>query len=156
VQNKVSIKLGLRHFFLPRNNHWFRRGALVFAFVLFDYFATLAFCRLPYQEANIHARMFMENLGIPLGLTLFVLIANLPIYVTLCLDSHLVKLPQSATIIEVGVDVVFAWFIAGLHFSGGTSWFWFAPDLTRQALGTLLYLVAALLFVKPYKPRYDS
>jgi len=97
----------------------------------------------------------MESLGIHLGLTLFVLIANLPIYVTLCLDSHLVKLPQCATIVEVGVDAVFAWFIAGLHFSGGTSWFWVAPDLMRQAFGALLYVIAALLIVKPHKPRYD-
>ncbi|MGB9713964.1 MAG: hypothetical protein ACPLZC_03175 [Candidatus Bathyarchaeales archaeon] len=97
----------------------------------------------------------MESFGIPLGLTLFVLIANLPIYVAFCVDSHLVKLPQSAAVIEVGIDFVFAWFIAGLHFSGGTSWFWIAPDMVRQALGAILYVFAALLFVKPHKPRYD-
>ncbi|MEM3443069.1 MAG: hypothetical protein QXM86_04350 [Candidatus Bathyarchaeia archaeon] len=99
----------------------------------------------------------MESFGIPLGLTLFVLMANLPIYMVFCVDSHLVKLPQrTAVVVEIGLDIVFAWFIAGLHFSGGSSWFWIAPDLVRQALGAILYVSAALLFVKPHKPRYDS
>jgi hypothetical protein len=147
-------KISLRYFFLPKNNHWLRRSILIFAFILFDYFSTLAFCRMPYQEANHNARVFMEGLGIPLGLTLFVLIANFPIYLTLCLDSHLIRLPQKAAIVEVCVDAIFAWFIAGLHFSGGSSWFWNTPDLVRQAHGALLYVFAALFFVKPHKICY--
>jgi hypothetical protein len=149
--------LSLKHFFLPKNNHWLKRAILVFAFVLFDYSLTLTFCRVPYAEANLYVRAFMENFGISLGLTLFVLAANLPIYITLCLDSHVVKFPSRiAIIIESFVDVVFAWFVAGLHFSGGASWFWYAPDLMRQAFGAFLYLITAFLLVKPHRPRYDG
>lgn len=94
----------------------------------------------------------MENYGISLGLTLFVFVANLPIYMTLSLDSHLVKFPPKLTrTVEPFVDVVFAWFIAGLHFSGGTSWFWYAPSMVRQVLGTVTYLVTALLLIKPHE-----
>lgn len=80
------------------------------------------------------------------------MIANLPIYVTLSLDSYLVRLPPKMAIIaEVFVDLAFAWFVAGLHFSGGTSWFWYAPDLMRQSIGTFLYLTLAFTVVKPHK-----
>ncbi len=157
MQRKLHIAFSLKHFFLPENNGWFKRICLVFAFILFDYFSTLVFCQAPYEEANLYARIFMESFGIPLGLTLFVFVANLPIYVTLSLDSHIAKFPfKIAIIAECFIDVAFAWFVAGLHFSGGTSWFWLAPDLTRQFLGTLLYLVLAFLLVKPHKPRYDD
>jgi len=147
----------LRRFFLPKNNHWLRRNVLVFAFVLFDYSSTVVFCQAPCEEANIYARIFMDNFGITLGLTLFVLMVNLPIYVTLCLDSYMVKLPhRTAIAAESFVDIVLAWFVAGLHFSGAASWFWFAPDLIRHGLGALLYLITAFLFVRPYRPRYNS
>jgi len=99
----------------------------------------------------------MESFGIQLGLTLFVLVANLPIYMTLSLDSHIVRFPfKIGVVTEFFVDVIFAWFVAGLHFSGGTSWFWFAPELMRQSLGFLMYLVMAFLLVKPYKPHYSD
>jgi hypothetical protein len=99
----------------------------------------------------------MENLGVFLGLTLFVLIFNLPIYVTLSLDSHVIRLPSKiAGAFELFVDVVFAWFVAGVHFSGGASWFWCASDLTRQSAGALLYSAMALLLVKPFRPCYDK
>lgn len=154
MQSKLGLTLSLKHFFLPENNKWFRRTCLVFAFILLDYFSTLAFCRAPYEEANLYARAFMENYGIPLGLTLFVFLANLPIYMTLSLDSHLVKFPPKLTrIVETFVDVVFAWFIAGLHFSGGTSWFWCAPSMARQVLGTVVYLAIAFPLIKPHKLR---
>lgn len=154
---KLELLPSLKCFFFPRNNHWLKRILLVFVFVFFDYFVTLAFCRFPCEEANLFARGFMESLGIPLGLTLFVLVANLPIYMSLSLDSHIVRFPfKVALVTEFFVDVMFAWFVAGLHFSGGTSWFWFASDLTRQSLGTLLYMGIALLLVKPYKPHYDD
>jgi hypothetical protein len=134
-----------------------KRTVLAFAFILFDYLSTLTFCHAPSDEANAYTRMFMENLGIPLGLTLFVVVANLPIYVTLSLDSHTVRLPpKAAIIIETSVDLVFAWFVAGLHFSGGASWFWTAPTLMRQILGASAYLSMAFLFVKPHKPDCDN
>jgi len=99
----------------------------------------------------------MENFGVPLGLSLFVLVANLPIYITLNLDSHIIRLPfKTAIVTELLVDAMFAWFVAGLHFSAGASWFWHAPDLLRQTLGALLYLVTAFLLVKPHKSCYGS
>lgn len=157
MQSKLGAVFSLKHFFLPRNNHWMKRTILVFVFILFDYLSTLAFCHTPYEEANLYARTFMENFGIPLGLTLFVLVANLPIYMALSLDSHVIRIPaRTAMIIEPFVDVIFAWFVAGLHFSGGASWFWHAPDVARQVFGTLLYLVMTFLLVKPHKPHYSS
>lgn len=151
MQDKTGI-LSLKRFFIPRNNNWFRRTVLVFAFILFDYLSTLIFCRVPSEEANVFARSFMENFGIPLGLTLFVLVVNLPVYMILSLDSHVIKMSsKTATLVESFVDSVFAWFIAGLHFSGGSSWFWYAPSLMRQVFGALLYLVFAFLFIIPHK-----
>ncbi|MDH5482497.1 MAG: hypothetical protein OEY22_06435 [Candidatus Bathyarchaeota archaeon] len=124
---------------------------------MLDYFSTLAFCKVPYEEANLFARTFMEVLGIPLGLTLFVMIANLPIYMTLSLDSHIIRLSyRRAILVEIFVDTVFAWFIAGLHFSGGTSWFWYVPDIARQTIGATAYLVIAFLLIKPHKSFQDS
>jgi len=152
---KLKIQFSLKYFFFPKNNHWLKRIFLVFVFIFFDYFVTLVFCHVPSEEANLYARAFMESFGIPLGLSLFVFVANMPIYMTLSLDSYFVRLPfKIALITESFVDIVFAWFVAGLHFSGGTSWFWCAPDLMRQALGMLLYVVMAFLVVKPHKPHY--
>jgi hypothetical protein len=157
VQSKIGVVLSAKCFFLPKNNHWLKRNLLVFAFILFDYFSTLVFCRAPYEEANPYARIFMENFGTHLGLTIFVLAANMPIYISLCLDSHAIRFPyKTAVIIESLVDVTFAWFIAGLHFNGATSWFWLVPDIIRQALGALLYLINVFLVVKPFKPCYDN
>lgn len=157
MQNKLDALISLKNFFVPRNNQWLKRAIVIFAFVFFDYFSTLAFCHIPHQEANLYARIFMENLGIPFGLTLFVLIANLPIYMALSFDSHLVRFPfKIAFIVESTVDVIFSWFIAGLHFGGGTSWFWDAPDLNRQVVGAILYLVIAILFVKPHKLHWEN
>jgi hypothetical protein len=157
MQSKLGTILSSKYLLLPRNSHWLRRTGLVFAFILFDYLSTLVFCRAPHEEANLYARICMENFGIPLGLTLFVLVINLPIYVTLSLDSHVIRLPsRTAMVIEPFIDVMFAWFVAGPHFSGGTSWFWHSPDLMRQVLGTSLYLATAFLFVKPHRPRHSD
>ena len=149
MQSKLGAAISLKHFLVPRNNHWLKRTVLVFAFILFDFFSTLAFCRAPHEEANTY--------GVPFGLTLFVLVANLPIYMTLSLDSNVIKLSfKTAVVVESFFDLIFAWFVAGLHFSGGTSWFWYAQDSMRQTIGALLYLVMAFLLVKPHKPRYDD
>ena len=157
MQSRLRIVLSPKHFFLPRNNHWLKRTTLIFTFILFDYLSTLLFCRIPYEEANPYARTFMETFGVPLGLTLFVLVANLPIYMTLSLDSHIITVPfRTAIVIETFVDIIFSWFVAGLHFSGGASWFWHAPSLTPQVFGALLYLTMAFLFVKPHNPRYEN
>jgi hypothetical protein len=157
MQSKLGTALSLKYLLLPKNNHWLKRTEIVFAFILFDYLSTLVFCHAPYEEANLYARIFMENFGIPLGLTLFVIVINLPIYITLSLDSRVIRLPsRTAMILEPFVDTMFAWFVAGLHFSGGASWFWHGQILMWQVFGAFLYLVAAFLFVKPHKPRYDN
>jgi len=156
LEKKPNLPISLKHFIIPKNNHWSKRIILIFAFILFDYLSTIVFCKNPSEEANVYARTFMEWLGIPAGLTLFVFLANLPIYVTLSLDSHLVKFPMKiAIIVELFTDFIFAWFIAGMHFNGGTSWFWIAADVERQFLGMILYLCAAFAFIKPHKSCYD-
>ena len=155
MQGRLGISIELKHFLLPRKNHWSKRIALIFSFVIFDYLSTLAFCRAPSEEANLYARVFMENLGISWGLTLFVVAANLPIYMLMSVDSHIMKMPPKITfVVEVCVDSVLAWFIAGLHFSGGASWFWNSQDFVRQAFGAVLYLALACFLVRPHKPRY--
>lgn len=157
MQKGLWLTLNPKHFIIPQNNLWLRRTILVFTFILFDYLSTLCFCQKPFEEANLFARSFMESLGIPLGLTLFVVLANLPIYLALSLDSHIVRLPRRFDrAIELGVDSLFAWFVAGTHFSGGASWFWYASDVTRQVLGAFLYIVLAFLLIKPHKPHYAN
>ena len=157
MEEELGTFFRLKCFVFPKNNHWFKRILLVFAFIFFDYLATMAFCRFPWEEANVYARFFMESFGVQAGLTLFVFVANLPIYITLSLDSYLVRFPaKMAAIVESLTDFVFAWFIAGLHFSGGTSWFWSASDVVRHVLGAFLYLIIAFIFVKPYRPCYGE
>ncbi|MEM2546583.1 MAG: hypothetical protein QXM37_03025 [Candidatus Bathyarchaeia archaeon] len=146
----LGLSLRLRTFLIPEKNHWLRRIILIFYFILFDYFSTLVFCHTPWEEANIYARFFMENLGIHAGLTLFVLSANFSVYILLTLDSNVVRLPSRiAVVAESFVDFVFAWFIAGLHFDGGASWFWTAPSLLRQGPGAALYLFGVFVFIRP-------
>lgn len=129
-------------YLIPRNNFWLKRISVLFTFIFMDYLVTLILCATPTEEGNLLARDFMEAYGIPLGLTIFDLLANLPIYIMLCLNSHLVNLPPKLSrIAETLVDAVFAWFIAGLHFNGAASWLWFAPDVLRQALGAGLYFL---------------
>ena len=136
-----SVFTAMRYL-IPRNNFWLKRISVLFAFIFLDYLVTLILCTKPLEEGNLLARSFMEAYGIPLGLTLFDLIANLPIYIMLSLNSHLINLPPKLLRVgEILVDIVFAWFIAGLHFNGAASWVWFAPDLMRQALGASLYFV---------------
>jgi hypothetical protein len=58
-------------YFIPRKNIWLRRLMILLGFIMFDYITTLAFCKIPVQEASVYARAFMEAFGIPFGLTLF-------------------------------------------------------------------------------------
>lgn len=157
MQTNLDSVFIIKCLFLPKNNHWLRRTVLIFAFTLFDYFSTIVFFHAPHEEANVYARVFMESFGIISGLTMFVVLLNVPIYMTLSLDSHIVKLPSRiAGVFEIFIDAVFAWYVAGLHFSGGTSWFWFAPDGVRQSIGAVLYLTMALLLVRPHRPLYGN
>jgi hypothetical protein len=128
-------------YLIPKNNFWLKRISILFAFIFLDYLVTLFLCTAPADEGNLLARSFMEAYGILLGLTLFDLVANLPIYLMFSLNSHLVNLPPKLSrIVETSADFAFAWFIAGLHFNGAASWVWFAPDVLRQALGASIYL----------------
>jgi len=148
----ILSSLKLRDLAIPRNNAWMKRMILASAFIFFDYTSTLVFCRNFQEEANPLARLFMQNLGIFSGLTLFVVLINVPIYMTFSVDSHLVKLPSRlATPLGVLVDVAFAWWIGGAHFVGGSSWFWVAPDLVRQIMGATLYLGFAFVMIKPWR-----
>lgn len=148
----TSLVVAMRYL-VPRNNVWLKRVFVLFAFIFMDYLATLLLCKTPLEEGNLFARGFMESYGIPLGLTLFDLIANFPIYIVLCLNSHLINLPPKlSNLVEITVDVVFAWFIAGLHFNGAASWFWFAPDVLRQSLGAFLYFL--VVFVVLWKKHF--
>jgi len=88
----------------------------------------------------------MEKYGIVLGLTMFDFLINFPIYLILCFNSHVISLPQRLSkIVDPLIDVILAWFLAGFHFSGATSWFWPAPDLLRQATGFGIYLTIAIV-----------
>jgi len=156
IQSKLAMLLDPKCLLLPKKNHWMRRTIIVLGFIFSDCAATLAFCAAPNQEASIVARMFMQNLGIPSGLTTFVFLSNLPIYVVLSLDSHVIRLPTRVDVaVELTVDFAFAFSIAGPHFYGGSSWFWLAPDSIRYLRGILYYLMMAFVFVRPQKPRYD-
>lgn len=128
-------------YLIPKNNFWLKRISLLFAFIFLDYLVTLFLCRVPADEGNLLARSFMEVYGTPLGLTLFVSVVNLPVYLMLSLNSYFVNLPpRLSKIIETSADFAFAWFIAGLHFNGAASWIWLAPAVLRQALGASTYL----------------
>ncbi|MCZ2808819.1 MAG: hypothetical protein O2V44_05640 [Candidatus Bathyarchaeota archaeon] len=142
--------LFLGKYLIPKNNVWSRRICLLFGFILFDYFVTLVFCTAPMEEANPHLRVFMENYGILLGLTIFDFIINLPVYLILSFNSRFISLPaRLSKIVEPLVDVVLAWFLAGAHFSGAASWFWTAPDWARQITGFGIYLfIATVLSMK--------
>lgn len=133
-------------YMVPKNNLWLKRAALLFGFILLDYLATLLFITTPIEEGNLLVRTFMENYGILLGLTIFDLLINLPIYLILCLNSHFVTLHSHlAKIIDPLVDVFLAWFVAGYHYSGATSWFWTAPDMVRQLTGFSIYILIAVI-----------
>jgi hypothetical protein len=144
IKNKGFSLRFFSKYLIPKRGVWLKRTCLLFTFILFDYFATLIFCATPANEANPYVRVFMENYGIPLGLTIFDFLINFPIYLILCFDSHFINLPQRLSkIANPLIDLSLAWFLAGYHFNGATSWFWPASDLMRQATGFGIYLVMA-------------
>jgi hypothetical protein len=137
--------LSFSKYLVPKNNLWLRRALILLGFVLFDYLATLIFITTPLEEGNLLVRSFMENYGIIVGLTLFDILINIPIYLILCLNSHFITLPlHLSKIVDPIIDVFLAWFVAGYHYSGATSWFWHSSDLIRQTVGLSVYL---LIFV---------
>ena len=128
-------------YLVPKNNVWLKRAGLLFGFIMLDYLVTLIFIKSPLDEGNILVRSFMQNYGIFLGLTIFDLLINLPIYLIICFNSHFVALPPKfSKFVDPTIDVFLAWFVAGYHYSGATSWFWTTPHLTRQITGFIVYV----------------
>ena len=128
-------------YLVPKNNVWLKRAGLMFGFILLDYLVTLLFIKSPLEEGNLLVRTFMQNYGIFLGLTIFDILINLPIYLIVCFNSHFVALPPKfSKFVDPIIDVFLAWFVAGYHYSGATSWFWITPHLTRQITGFTIYI----------------
>lgn len=128
---------------------WIYRFLLLLTFVLFDVLATSVSISGPIDEGNMLTRIFMNSLGVYLGLAFFGLFIAGFLFFTVAVCRLLVvncgKL--ASTISSFVIDGCFSWFVAGVHFVGGTSWFWFAPDMLRHCLGAGLYLLALYLFM---------
>jgi len=157
----AGVTVGPQYFkyLIPKDSFWTKRIMLLFAFVIFDYLATVAFCKNAVDEGNFLARMFMTNYGIALGLAVFDVLINVPVYVILCLDSHLIKLPKPwAKTTEVFIDFALAWFVAGPHFYGALSWMSAVPELLATFLGAVTYLmlVFPLIYYEALKKRFSA
>jgi len=121
----------------------------LFSFVLFDLIITWASISCPIEEGNVLARAFMGFFGIYSGLALFGFFITGFLFLILYFCKFLLVNGGRLTLI-VGsfvVDACFGWFVAGVHFVGGTSWFWLAPSLLRHCLGAGLYFLALVLFM---------
>jgi len=133
-------------YLVPKNNIWLKRVGLLFGFILLDYFFTLFFINTPLEEGNLLVRHFMETYGIFWGLTIFDVLINVPVYLILCMNSHFVKLPSKISkVIDPIIDAFLAWFVAGYHYNGATSWFWNVSGFTRQFAGFFIYFSIILL-----------
>ena len=135
---------------------WLKRTLILFGFILLDLIVTAILCRSPSMEANPYARSFMEIYGIIPGLTIFNLIATIPIYAVLIFDSHMIEYTRHyKDKVEAIIDLAFGWLIAGSRFNGAMSWLWNASHLTRQALGFIIYLSLAIpiLYILPKRHR---
>jgi len=128
-------------------NVWFQRMTLLALFILLDYIITLLLVSHPDEEANVLARGFMNTFGVASGLTIFSLLVNLPVFLILGLLAFYPGYSSftSSTFATQGLDIAFAWFVAGAHFSGALSWIVNGPSLLYQITGAALYL--AILFV---------
>ncbi|HER54541.1 MAG TPA: hypothetical protein ENO13_01425 [Candidatus Bathyarchaeota archaeon] len=136
----------LGKYLVPKNNIWLMRAGLLFGFILLDYLSTLFFINAPIEEGNLLVRHFMETYGIFWGLTIFDFLINIPVYLIICMNSHFVKLPTKISkIMDPIIDAFLAWFVAGYHYNGATSWFWIASGFTRQLTGFFIYFSIILV-----------
>jgi hypothetical protein len=134
-------------------NVWIQRIALLSLFILADYLVTLLLAAHPSEEGNTFARDFMTIFGVAGGLTFFSIIVNAPIYLIL---GFLALYPQRSGFTKLpfampSLDIAFAWFVAGTHFSGALSWIASGPSLLYQLTGAVLYL--DMLFLVSTKSR---
>jgi hypothetical protein len=134
-------------------NGWAQRMLLLALFILLDYITTLLLVSCPSEEANALARGFMETFGVAFGLTIFSLLINLPVFLILGLLAFYPRHLSLATssFATPGLDIAFAWFVAGTHFSGALSWIVNGPSILYQITGAALYL--DILFVVGIKRR---
>lgn len=86
----------------------------------------------------------MQTFGISFGLVLFSMIIGSILAAILLLSKFIMANLKGAIglIIILALDLCFAWFVAGMHFVGGTSWFWLAPEIVREVMGAGLYLIS--------------
>jgi len=126
---------------------------LLALFILLDYIITLSLVSNPTEEANVLARGFMEMFGVALGLTIFSLLINLPVFLILSLLAFYPRFSDftPSRFAIPGLDIAFAWFVAGTHFSGALGWIMNGPTLLFQLTGAALYL--DILFVLSIKRR---
>lgn len=138
--------LHLGTYLIPKNNIWLKRAGLLFGFILLDYLSTLFFINAPLEEGNLLVKYFMETFGIFWGLTIFDILINIPVYLIICMNSHFVQLPSKISkIVDPIIDAFLAWFVAGYHYNGATSWFWLTSGFTRQVAGFVIYFSFMLL-----------
>jgi hypothetical protein len=124
------------------NNLWRVRFSILFGFVVFDLLSTRFFITALAEEGNSYARFLMQTFGISAGLILFSMaiagILALILYLSKFVTTN--RKGSTALIIVLALDIGFAWCVAGMHFIGGTSWFWLAPEFIRGLMGAGLYL----------------
>ena len=123
-------------------NVWSQRMLLLALFILLDYITTLLLVSYPTEEANVFARSFMDLFGVAIGLTIFSLVVNLPLFLILGLLAYCPRYLSFAKspFATPGLDIAFAWFVAGTHFNGALSWIVNGPSLLYQITGAALYL----------------
>lgn len=122
---------------------WTMRFFVLLGFVVFDLLSTRCFISGLAEEGNSYARVLMQTFGISAGLILFsVAIAGILALILYLSKSIVANRKGTAGLtIVLGLDICFAWFVAGMHFVGGTSWFWLAPEIVRSLMGAGIYLV---------------
>ncbi len=123
---------------------WILRFSILFGFVIFDLLSTRFFISGLAEEGNSYARALMQTFGISFGLVLFSMIIGSILAAILLLSKFIMANLKGAIglIIILALDLCFAWFVAGMHFVGGTSWFWLAPEIVREVMGAGLYLIS--------------
>jgi hypothetical protein len=123
---------------------WATRFLVLLGFVAFDLSATWLSLSSSAEESNVFARNLMQVLGFSTGLILFSGIVTCALFLILRFCSRMLDNIEG-TVKTVGIvtlDFGLAWFVAGAHFVGGTSWFWPVPEMLRHIIGASIYVLA--------------